>query len=64
MEVALWLSPRQLGEEYGIGYAAALKLAKSGELAGYWSGNRFKFNAPKAREAYEAGVFEQVLSTR
>ena len=62
--IAIWLSPRELGEEYGIGYKAALQLAKSGKVQGYWRGNRFRFNAKKAREAYEDGVFEQVLSTK
>lgn len=62
--LALWLSAREVGEIYGIGYAAALRLAKSGKVQGYWAGNRFRFNAQKTREAYESGVFERVLSTR
>lgn len=62
--LAIWLTPRQVGEMYGIGYKAALQLAKSGEVRGYWAGNRFRFNAQKTKEAYEAGVFERVLDTK
>lgn len=65
MEVTkMWLSPKELAVAYELSYHEALRIAKSGEVGGYWSGNRFKFNAHRAQEAYESGVFEEVLSTR
>ena len=65
MEVTkMWLAPKEVAAIYEISYHEALDLAKSGEIDGYWRGNRFRFNAEKMRLAFEDGTLERVLSGR
>ncbi len=60
----MWLAPKEVAEMYELSYHEALALAKSGQVDGYWRGNRFRFNAARTQQAYEAGTFERVLSTK
>lgn len=60
----MWLTPRELAETYELSYREALMLAKSGKLAGYWRGNRYRFNAVDARRAFEDGTIAAVLTTK
>lgn len=59
-----YLTPQELADVYGVSYREALALAKSGKVAGYWRGNRYRFRADAARRAFDDGTFEAVLSTK
>lgn len=59
-----YLTPQELADTYGVSYREALVLAKSGKVAGYWRGNRYRFRADAARRAFNDGTFEAVLTTK
>lgn len=59
-----YLTPQELADTYGVSYREALTLAKSGKVAGYWRGNRYRFRSDAARRAFDDGTFEAVLSTK